>query len=72
MSRSNTPCFKCEERHIGCHGECDKYLAFDKANKEMLERRRREIEIFDYRKTEASKKFRTEHRKGRYGHNNNR
>lgn len=23
-----SPCYKCEERHIGCHGKCEKYAAF--------------------------------------------
>lgn len=22
------PCFKCEERHSGCHAECEKYLDY--------------------------------------------
>lgn len=23
-----TPCYKCEERHLGCHGSCEEYKAF--------------------------------------------
>lgn len=22
------PCYKCEERELGCHGKCDKYKSF--------------------------------------------
>lgn len=24
----NAPCYKCEERHINCHSECDKYKVY--------------------------------------------
>lgn len=29
-----SPCYNCPNRHIGCHGECEKYEKFDRANKE--------------------------------------
>lgn len=28
---TDAPCFCCPDRHIGCHGKCDKYQAFAKA-----------------------------------------
>lgn len=27
----HSPCKDCPDRHIGCHAECDKYKAFEKA-----------------------------------------
>ena len=32
MMKGETPCHHCEERHAGCHAECEKYKA-------MLEQR---------------------------------
>lgn len=33
------PCYKCEERKLGCHGSCDKYKEYrdmkDKQNNEV-------------------------------------
>lgn len=26
----NTPCHHCQDRHQGCHGECEKYAGFRK------------------------------------------
>lgn len=34
-------CYKCEERYIGCHGNCTKY----KKNKEELEKKKAYLEI---------------------------
>lgn len=37
------PCYNCSERHVGCHGECDRYASFFKArreaNKEIFEQK---------------------------------
>jgi len=22
------PCYKCEDREVGCHGKCEKYISF--------------------------------------------
>ena len=30
MSRPKAPCMNCEERHEGCHGDCEKYEEFRK------------------------------------------
>lgn len=24
----NSPCYKCEKRHSGCHSECDEYAEY--------------------------------------------
>ena len=26
--RLHGPCYKCADRHIGCHSECERYIAF--------------------------------------------
>ena len=31
---STSPCYKCPERHIGCHGECERYKAYSDAEAE--------------------------------------
>lgn len=28
----NAPCFKCQDRAVGCHGSCGRYKAFAAAN----------------------------------------
>lgn len=33
------PCYKCEDRAIGCHSDCDKYLNYCKWNEELKTQR---------------------------------
>ena len=28
MKKAISPCYKCEERVIGCHGSCERYQAY--------------------------------------------
>lgn len=28
MKKPIAPCYKCEERHIGCHATCERYLEY--------------------------------------------
>jgi hypothetical protein len=30
MNRDNAPCYTCQERKVGCHSSCDKYIIFSK------------------------------------------
>lgn len=39
---SDTPCYGCQLRQIGCHGSCDKYKAFN-------------LECIEIRQTRANK-----------------
>ena len=32
------PCRNCEERRVGCHAECERYLTWAKARREARER----------------------------------
>lgn len=27
MTQKSNPCYNCSERRVGCHAECEKYLA---------------------------------------------
>lgn len=31
------PCYKCEERHMHCHAECEKYQQFAEENEKLRE-----------------------------------
>lgn len=35
----SVPCGNCEERSIGCHGKCEKYIEFRRDRDTMLDRR---------------------------------
>lgn len=39
IGRNNAPCMDCSERTVGCHSRCEKYAAFDAANKARLKAR---------------------------------
>lgn len=28
MNRRNAPCYGCEDRHVGCHADCAKYIEY--------------------------------------------
>lgn len=47
-------CYKCADRKIGCHAECEKYLAErkknDEINKKHYEERKRLDDIYNYRR----------------------
>ena len=42
------PCKDCEKRYIGCHGRCEKYLEFKRANDERLKQKSLEIDADQY------------------------
>lgn len=42
------PCKDCGKRYIGCHGRCEKYLEFKKANDERLKQKSLEIDADQY------------------------
>ena len=42
------PCKDCETRYVGCHGRCEKYLEFKKANDERLKQKSLEIDADQY------------------------
>lgn len=38
------PCYKCKERHMHCHSECERYIYYDNLNKLAREQRQRDLE----------------------------
>lgn len=30
--KPKAPCYHCEDRQVGCHSHCEKYIAFQEAN----------------------------------------
>lgn len=43
-------CYKCEERHVGCHSTCERYIeeskVIEKQRKEHLEKLNRDAHIY--------------------------
>ena len=37
MVKPLAPCMDCSDRHIGCHGICDRYKAYTEARDELKE-----------------------------------
>ena len=46
MSRYFTVCFNCQDRKLGCHKNCEKYLAERKAYDDMREKKRKHEKIY--------------------------
>ena len=40
-------CYKCEDRKLGCHTLCDKYISECKVNEKIRDRRRAEKKKLD-------------------------
>ena len=46
------PCENCPDRHLGCHSECEKYIAYDIVNGILRDQALREKELnYDLLKT---------------------
>ena len=41
------PCKNCPDRYPGCHGKCDKYIEYDKYNKEVQKKRMEHKQLND-------------------------
>ena len=45
------PCYQCEDRHIGCHSECDAYKQWceknEKMKKDIFEQKQLDIAIVE-------------------------
>ena len=42
------PCKKCEERHVGCHASCEKYMAFYEQNRKIDQKRHQATKLNIY------------------------
>ncbi len=38
-----SPCYKCPDRHAGCHSECERYKEYHEKNKKRLELKKEEF-----------------------------
>ena len=57
MIRSvESPCMDCPDRHVGCHGECEKYKAYDAALKEIRKARADQAELDQFLYAASSKR----------------
>lgn len=61
---NNAPCKDCTERHIRCHSECEKYIAFHEARQKELERVNKEKQTFFGGLADSIQRMKTR----RYGH----
>lgn len=41
----NVPCRYCENRILGCHDRCEKYIAFKREREQIIEARRDELDV---------------------------
>lgn len=41
---NNSPCKDCPDRHVGCHGECERYQEFNRSREAYREEHRKELE----------------------------
>ena len=52
MTVNKNPCYKCVERAVGCHGWCDRYIGWTKAEAEKREAiaqfKKEEVGFLDY------------------------
>ena len=48
----NSPCKGCADRAVGCHGRCEKYLAFD-AERVKIRLARQQEHLVRYAKIES-------------------
>ena len=64
-SKQRFPCKNCEERHVGCHGSCEKYKVADDFYKSVRAQKQREIVTELYRSDSVTKVLRDKKRKGR-------
>ena len=57
-SKQRFPCKNCEERHVGCHGSCEKYKIADDFYKSIRAKKQREIVTELYRSDSVTKTMR--------------
>ena len=54
MSANDRPCMGCEARMVGCHANCNKYIAFKARHEEALQKKascmKNACDIYDYKR----------------------
>ncbi|WP_455256740.1 hypothetical protein [Peptoniphilus asaccharolyticus] len=49
------PCKNCEEREVGCHSNCKRYIEYDKTMDHIRDSRKKLVELEGYITTETTK-----------------
>ena len=66
MVKPLAPCMDCSDRHIGCHGICDRYKAYTEAYEELKESIRKQKfvhnSIKDMHKEQYARYMRNRHK----------
>ena len=68
MSKAKNHCYHCENRHIGCHSDCELYWEFRRQwdeNKAKQDKERKAVQVVIERQARA-KDIKNKVRKGRY------
>lgn len=64
-----SPCKGCEERHSGCHGECEEFVAwkkeYEQRKEEIIKAKNRQFLLDDVRNQTAQKMMRKYGKKGK-------
>jgi len=48
MNLWNSPCRKCMERYVGCHGKCERYIKAKAEHDEVMKQRKKENNMNAY------------------------
>lgn len=56
MQLRNNPCYKCQDRHNGCHGHCEKYKAAKAEHAEMMMEIIKDRHVSEYIADQAAKR----------------
>ena len=59
------PCYKCEDRRVGCHGECEKYIEFRKEREVIYQKRAEEVAVREYQSQKMIENWKRRKRKER-------
>lgn len=67
MNKVKAPCNGCDNRHLGCHGECEKYKTFADENKKLKQQKLSKIDFTyaQYFRDKRTKRLRDEKRCGK-------
>ena len=56
----NAPCKGCEERELGCHSKCERYIAFHEFREDIRRKKEAERLLGKYKREQVSNRIRGE------------
>ena len=59
----STPCKDCQDRVLGCHSTCEKYIEFSKNNNKLYEERLIEQRLKSFVFDNVNKKYKEKHKR---------